>query len=101
MTHGNLLNSAYLSTVVVGKPEGLRMLCNPIPIFHIFGLSTGLLVPLLMGSTLVFPFYFPDTLTTMKAIQGYKCNTLRGTPTQFFGIKIFNTHLNFPIKYQN
>jgi fatty-acyl-CoA synthase len=72
MSHSNLLNSAYLSTVVVGKREGLRMICNPVPFFHIFGLSTGVLIPLLMGTSIVFPFYFPETLSSMKAIQGTK-----------------------------
>jgi len=107
MSHSNLLNSAYLSTVTPGKPDGLRRVCNPIPAFHIFGLSTGILIPLLFSSrylnfffsfnsfiysssdiysSIIFPFYFPETLSTIKAIQGYKCNTLRGTPTQFIGI---------------
>ena len=36
-----------------------------------------------MGTSIVFPFFFPETISTMKAIQGYKCNTLRGVPTQF------------------
>jgi fatty-acyl-CoA synthase len=67
------------------------MICNPIPLFHIFGLATGLLIPLLMGSTIIFPFYFPETLSTMKAIQGYKCNTMRGTPTQFIGKNLWIT----------
>lgn len=36
-----------------------------------------------MGTSIVFPFFFPDTVASMKAIQKYKCNTIRGTPTQF------------------
>ena len=34
----------------------------------------------------VFPFYFPETVSTMNALQNYGCNTLRGTPTQFFDL---------------
>ena len=97
MTHSGLLNSAYLSTVVVGKREGLRMIANPIPNFHIMGFSSGILIPLLMGTTIVFPFFFPDTLYLMKAIQAYKCNTMRGTPTQYVGNKLTLT-LNKLIK---
>lgn len=52
MTHSTLLNSAYLSTVVVGNPDGLRMLCNPIPMFHIFGLSTGILIVMILILTI-------------------------------------------------
>ena len=36
-----------------------------------------------MTSGIVFPFYFPEIVSTMKAIQDYKCVTLRGVPTQF------------------
>lgn len=86
MTNSSLLNSAYLSTLVAGNPDGLKMICNPVPFFHIYGFSSGFLIPLLMQSSIVFPFYFPETVTTMKAIQGYKCVTLRGTPTQFFDL---------------
>ena len=39
-----------------------------------------------MGSSIVFPFYFPETVSTMKAIQRYKCKTLRGVPTQFIDL---------------
>ena len=40
---------------------------------------------MVFGTANVFPFYFPETLAAMKAIQGYKCNSLRGVPTQFVG----------------
>ncbi len=49
------------------------------------GLNTGLLIPLLFGSDVVFPFFFPETVSTMKAINGLNCRTMRGTPTQFIG----------------
>ena len=86
MNQYNLLNSAYLSTAVVGNFDGLRMICNPIPFFHIMGFSTGILIPLLMGTSIVFPFYFPDILASIKAIEAYKCNTIRGTPTQYIDL---------------
>jgi hypothetical protein len=44
MSHSSLLNSSYLSTEAVGMHDGLRMICNPIPLFHIFGLATGILI---------------------------------------------------------
>ena len=39
-----------------------------------------------MGSTIILPFYFPEIISTMKAVQGYKCNTLRCVPTQYVDI---------------
>ena len=53
--------------------------------FNYLGLNTGLFIPLQFGSDIVFPFFFPDTMSTMKGIQALKCNTMRGTPTQFIG----------------
>jgi acyl-CoA synthetase (AMP-forming)/AMP-acid ligase II len=61
---------------------------NPIPIFHIYGLNSGLFATMLLSTSIVFPFYFPETLSTMKAIQHFKAETMRGTPTQFIGSKM-------------
>lgn len=45
MSHTSILNSVYLSTVVVGDPNGgLEMMCNPVPMFHIYGLASGILI---------------------------------------------------------
>jgi fatty-acyl-CoA synthase len=85
LTHHSMLNSTYSTGYVCDVPDGMRMVCNPIPFFHIMGFASGILLPLLFGSAKVFPFYFPDTLFTLKAIHGYRCNTMRGTPTQFIG----------------
>ena len=50
MSHSSILNSTYLSTVVVGNPEGLRMICNPVPMFHIYGLASGILIVIYLFS---------------------------------------------------
>ena len=49
-------------------------------------MASGIYIPLLMGSTIVFPFFFPETLTTLKSLEAYKCNIMRGTPTQYVDI---------------
>ena len=92
MTHSNILNSGYFSSVLVGDLAYFKNICNPLPFFHIFGLSTGLLLPLMFGVQIVLPFYFPETLSTLNALQHYGCDSLRGTPTQFFDI------LNHPMR---
>jgi fatty-acyl-CoA synthase len=35
------------------------------------------------GNKVVFPYFFPDTLLTMKAIQNEKCTSLKGAPVIF------------------
>ncbi len=73
--------------MAVGRPEELlKSVCNPVPLFHVYGLATGILIPLMFGMTKVFPFYFPETVSTIKAIEKYKCITMRGVPTQFIDI---------------
>ena len=86
MTQHSLLNTSLLGICTPGPRELAQTICNPIPLFHIMGLSTGVLFPLQEEFTKVFPFYFPETLSTIKAIEAYKCDSLRGTPTQFFDI---------------
>ena len=44
------------------------------------------MIPLLVGGCKVFPFFFPETLSTIKAIEKYKCITMRGVPTQFIDL---------------
>jgi len=86
LTQGNIVNSPYLATKVVEKTHALAKPCNGVPFFHIYGFSVGIIIPLMFDSMNILPFYFPDTMWSMKAIQTYKCNTLRGAPTQFIDL---------------
>lgn len=86
ISQGQILNNAYLSTHSKGYKSKGDIVCSPIPLFHIFGFTTGILNSLISESTNVFPNYFPETLTSIKAIEKYKCTALRGTPTQFFDL---------------
>ena len=80
------MNSPNLATLVVEKTSPLSIPCNGVPFFHIYGYSVGIIMPLFFDSTNVFPFFFPDTVWSMKAMQRYKCNTFRGAPTQFIDL---------------
>ena len=86
LNQSGLLNSCYLSVKCAGEQLENTFVCNPIPFFHIYGFATGILEPLLTEDARVFPFFFPETLTTIKALEKYKCNSLRGTPTQFIDL---------------
>ncbi len=50
---------------------------------------------MLLSTSIVFPFYFPETISTMKAIQHFKAVTMRGTPTQFIGLKKWFRKIQF------
>jgi hypothetical protein len=43
MSHSSILNSVYGSAAYIGNPNALTMVCNPIPLFHVYGIATGLL----------------------------------------------------------
>ncbi len=58
--------------------EESRSIAVPIPIFHSFGLITGICEPLINGSKSVFPHFLPDTLALLKAIQSEKCTAIKG-----------------------
>ena len=51
-----------------------------------------------MRSSLVFPFFFPETLSTLKALEKYGCNTIRGTPTQYVDLLNHPERKNFNIR---
>ncbi len=94
MSQTGLLNSCNLSIQSSGSDVKDDVICSPIPFFHIYGFSTGILEPMLVEVSKVFPFYFPETVTTMRAIESYQCKFLRGTPTQYFDI------LNHPDRHK-
>lgn len=88
-----LLNTPYLSASVSGLFETANVVM-PIPFFHIYGFCLGLLDPLVSYRTRtnMFPYYYPETLTTLNTIESFECRMMRATPTQWFDL------LNHPDK---
>ena len=81
---GPLNTVHHLSVSSFGNDDGYRTICLPVPIVHIFGAAKGILTPLVSkGTSCVFPFYSPDTLSSLKAIEKYKCHTFIGSPTLY------------------
>ena len=73
-----VINNCYMQTVYALGAPWTKVICNPVPMFHVMGLVAGVAGPVVAGITNVLPFYFPDTLTNLKAIEKYKCATMRG-----------------------
>ena len=80
------MNSTYLETAVSGLIDANRILCCPIPVFHVFGLIVGVLSPFVFGSKSVIPSPFPDVLSTIKAIHNEKCTSIKAAPVIFMDI---------------
>ncbi len=79
MTHYNLVNTAYMDVYNANMIDESSVICVPIPIFHSFGLITGVIEPLICGGKAVFPHLLPDTLAMLKAIQSEKCTSIKGS----------------------
>ncbi|CAF0973055.1 unnamed protein product [Brachionus calyciflorus] len=80
------VNSSFLEHHYPGCSNSNRIVCIPIPLFHIFGYVIGALSTITNGNQTVFPNILPDTLSTMKSIQNEKCTSLKGAPVIFHDI---------------
>ncbi|MHC1727820.1 MAG: AMP-binding protein [Syntrophobacteraceae bacterium] len=84
LTHYNLVNNGYW----IGKhmnygPED--RVCLPVPLFHCFGCSLGVMGAVNHGSALVILEGF-DPVGVMTAIEQERCTALYGVPTMFIAI---------------
>ncbi|GIY52332.1 medium-chain acyl-CoA ligase ACSF2, mitochondrial [Caerostris darwini] len=83
LTHHNLVNNALLA----GRGFGFNLFrpvnCVHLPLFHAFGSVHGSLTTFLYQGTSVLPSATFDAISSLKAIEKYKCTTVFGTPTMY------------------
>ena len=84
LTHFNLVNNGYW----IGKnqlfgPED--RICLPVPLFHCFGCSLGVMAAVNHGTALVLLESF-DPVGVMAAVEEERCTALYGVPTMFIAI---------------
>ncbi|MGH2515506.1 MAG: long-chain-fatty-acid--CoA ligase [Ktedonobacterales bacterium] len=86
LTHRNLLANAMQSWAWNEQPEGSKhsTLCVA-PFFHVYGLTIGMNMTVLNGSTMVLlpRFTVKDTL---KAIEKYRPDLFPGVPTMYLAL---------------
>ena len=81
LTHRNILNNG----LGIGDNQRLThndIVCLPVPLFHCFGLTLGMMAILTHGSTAAIVEWF-DPLLVLATIQKEKCTALYGVPTMF------------------
>ncbi len=84
LTHFNLVNNGYW----IGKNQlfGPKdRLCLPVPLFHCFGCSLGVMGAFNHGSALVIMEGF-DPVMAMTAIEQEGCTAIYGVPTMFIAM---------------
>jgi len=81
LTHGNLLaNIAQIKPVLI-EFEAERLAC-PLPLFHAFGMTVGMLLPLLTGGcSILLSGFRPDK--TMGAVAKLKADIFLGIPQMY------------------
>jgi fatty-acyl-CoA synthase len=84
LTHFNLVNNGYW----IGKNQLFGpqdRICLPVPLFHCFGCSLGVMAAVNHGSALVILEGF-DPVGVMSAVEEERCTALYGVPTMFISI---------------
>jgi len=84
LTHRNILNNG----VGIGDNQRFTdkdIVCLPVPMFHCFGLTLGMMSVLTHGSTAAIVEWF-DPLLVLATVQKEKCTALYGVPTMFIAV---------------
>jgi len=82
LTHHNLINNGFFCGETMRYTEEDR-LCIPVPLYHCFGNSIGVMACLTHGTAMVFPGEGFDPLAVLQTVQEERCTSLYGVPTMF------------------
>ena len=86
LTHKNIVaNTKMCQTWLVKNKEGQEKILGVIPFFHVYGMTTVLLLSTLDTSTMILLPKF-DIETTLKTIQKQKATIFPGAPTIYIGL---------------
>lgn len=93
LSHSNFINNVLMYDQRAKLTEETVM-CNPLPFFHVYGLSVVLARTVVLGAKAVVPAPAYDAAAVLKAIQEHRCTELYGSPTMFVDI------INSPLRKQ-
>ena len=81
LTHYNITNNGYSIGECMHYTDKDRV-CLPVPLFHCFGVTLGMMSILTHGATAVLLERF-DPLLVLASVHKEKCTSLYGVPTMF------------------
>jgi long-chain acyl-CoA synthetase len=98
LSHRNLVANAlqtrhWLPEAVEGRE---RFLCV-VPIFHSYGLTTAMNVPVSLGAAMILKLQF-QVLDTLKTIRAYQPTIFPGVPSMYMAINNFRGARKYGIK---
>jgi fatty-acyl-CoA synthase len=82
LTHHNLLNNGYVCGATMRYTAEDR-LCIPVPLYHCFGNSIGVMACISHATAMVFPGEGFDPLAVLETVAEERCTSLYGVPTMF------------------
>lgn len=86
LTHKNLIaNTLMCQAWLCQKKSSQERILGVIPFFHVYGMTTVLLLSILNGNTMILLPKF-DIETTLKTIQKQKPTIFPGAPTIYIGL---------------
>ncbi len=81
LSHYGIINNGFS----IGERQrfsGDDRLCLPVPLFHCFGITLGVMAVLTHGATLI-PLETFDPLMALAVVQKERCTAIYGVPTMF------------------
>ncbi len=82
LTHMNLISNAVACAAWLRGTTGSEVFLSVLPLFHIYGMTTGMNAPIyLAGKMVMLPRF--DPVSTFKAVQKHKCTVFCGAPTMY------------------
>jgi long-chain acyl-CoA synthetase len=82
LTHMNLVSNAFMCAEWLRGKEGKETFLTVLPLFHIYGMTTGMNAPIYVaGKMIMLPRF--DVAGSLKAIEKYKITIFCGAPTMY------------------
>jgi len=82
LTHMNLVSNAVACAAWLQGTEGGETFLTVLPLFHIYGMTTGMNAPIYMAGKMVMLPRF-DVESNLKAVQKHKVTVFCGAPTLY------------------
>ena len=85
LTHSNLLSNALAFAIWIRGTEANETFLTALPLFHIYGMTTSMTVPISLAAKLVLMPKF-DPTKVLKTIEKHKVSVFCGVPTMYQAI---------------
>lgn len=86
LSHFALVNNAAITAYRHELDSKAHRICVQLPMFHVFGLTAGVISSLFYGSTVVIPGCWFRASESLEAIVKEQCTAMVGTPTMYIDL---------------